>query len=41
MLHPVFSFEFLWDFLSILDFPGGSVVQNLPTNVGDVGSTPG
>ena len=24
-----------------LDFPGGSVVQNTPTNVGGVGSIPG
>ena len=24
-----------------MGFPGGSVVKNLPTNVGDVGSNPG
>ena len=24
-----------------MGFPGGSVVKNLPTNVGDVGSIPG
>ena len=24
-----------------LDFPGGTVVKNLPTNVGDTGSSPG
>ena len=23
------------------DFPGGSVVKNLPVNAGDMGSTPG
>ena len=26
---------------SILGFPGGSVVQNLPPNAGDMGLTPG
>ena len=24
-----------------MDFPGGSVVKNLPANAGDVGSVPG
>ena len=23
------------------DFPGGAVVENLPANVGDIGSSPG
>ena len=27
--------------LSLQDFPGGSVVKNLPANVGDSGSIPG
>ena len=27
--------------LKVWDFPGGSVVKNLPTNVGDTGSIPG
>ena len=25
----------------LLDFPGGTVVKNLPANAGDVGSSPG
>ena len=25
----------------VYDFPGGSVVKNLPANVGDTGSIPG
>ena len=25
----------------ILDFPGGSVINNLPANAGDMGSIPG
>ena len=26
---------------TIVDFPGGAVVKNLPANVGDMGSIPG
>ena len=25
----------------VLDFPGGAVVENLPANAGDTGSSPG
>lgn len=28
-------------FLSLLDFPGGTVDKKLPTNAGDMGSIPG
>jgi len=31
----------LEQFHSILGFPGGSVVKNLPANAGDTGSIPG
>ena len=27
--------------LSKLDFPGGALVENLPANAGDMGSSPG
>ena len=27
--------------LNVLDFPGGTVVKNLPANAGDTGSIPG
>ena len=32
------SFDSLYEFL---DFPGGSVVKNMPANKGDMGSIPG
>ena len=34
----------LWDYLILLEclgFPGGSVIKNLPANVGDAGLIPG
>ena len=35
----------VWQFLKKLnilwDFPGGAVVENLPANAGDTGSSPG
>ena len=30
-----------WANYSIRDFPGGTVVKNLPANAGDTGSSPG
>ena len=39
-------FYFLWNSISVLrppelGFPGGAVVENLPANAGDTGSSPG
>ena len=33
-----FSKKFSW---SLVDFPGGSVIKNLPANAGDADVTPG
>ena len=44
----IFKIIFIWILLILLcllhidkGFPGGSVVKNLPTNAGDMGSIPG
>ena len=33
--------EFSYKVLRAPDFPGGAVVENLPANAGDTGSSPG
>ena len=35
------SASFLVNHEQLLDFPGGAVVENLPANAGDTGSSPG
>ena len=39
--HDHISFTFIRFLRSAFAFPGGSVVKNLPANVGDIGSIPG
>ena len=44
ILYPArLSFRFDWEIKSFTKkgFPGGAVVENLPANAGDTGSSPG
>ena len=33
--------DWLWELKEFVGFPGGAVVENLPANAGDMGSSPG
>ena len=35
------KYHMLTNIYGILGFPGGAVVENLPANAGDIGSSPG
>ena len=35
------KFTNMWRLKNMLGFPGGTVVENLPANAGDMGSSPG